>query len=84
MLQENFSCHSEVHISKATLDALNGTYKVEPADGMSRNSLLKSRGIETFFVTSQNVTGENTLDSKQSEPITAKINYNSTFKFMND
>ena len=59
-----------MHISKATLDALNGAYKVEPADGMSRSNLLHSRGIETFFVTSQRVNGEKNLNSeaKQSEP----------------
>ena len=34
--------------------ALNDAYKVEPADGMSRNTLLHSQNIETFFVTSRN------------------------------
>ena len=27
---------------------------MEPADGISRNSLLHSHGVETFFVTSRN------------------------------
>ena len=45
-----------MHISKATLDALGDTFCVEPANGKSRNSLLESENIETFFITSRIIT----------------------------
>ena len=37
---------------------------MEPADGMSRNSLLRSRGIETFFVTPHNTPTDGVSDGK--------------------
>ncbi|XP_064383390.1 adenylate cyclase type 2-like [Halichondria panicea] len=43
----------KVHISQATLDALQGAYNVEPANGKFRNILLEEKNIETFFVTSR-------------------------------
>jgi hypothetical protein len=44
---------SKVHISKATLDALGDTFRVEPGDGKSRSSILESEKIETFLITSR-------------------------------
>ena len=43
---------SKVHISEATLAALNGAYKVVPADGKSRNKTLEDFDVHTFFITS--------------------------------
>ncbi|XP_078689365.1 adenylate cyclase type 2-like [Branchiostoma floridae x Branchiostoma belcheri] len=39
-----------VHITKATLDELQGYYKVEPGDGHLRDDYLKENNVETFFV----------------------------------
>ena len=45
---------SKVHISKATMDALQGTFCVEPANGWSRSNILENQKVETFFITSRN------------------------------
>ncbi|KAK7898630.1 hypothetical protein WMY93_019483 [Mugilogobius chulae] len=39
-----------VHISSVTLEHLNGSYKVEPGNGQSRDSYLKEHGVVTFLV----------------------------------
>uniref|UniRef100_H2U1J0 Adenylate cyclase type 2 n=1 Tax=Takifugu rubripes TaxID=31033 RepID=H2U1J0_TAKRU len=39
-----------VHISSVTLEHLNGSYKVEPGDGQSRDSYLKEHRVVTFLV----------------------------------
>uniref|UniRef100_A0A673N0B7 adenylate cyclase n=1 Tax=Sinocyclocheilus rhinocerous TaxID=307959 RepID=A0A673N0B7_9TELE len=39
-----------IHITKATLQYLNGDYEVEPGFGGERNAYLKDNNIETFFV----------------------------------
>ncbi|XP_051516014.1 adenylate cyclase type 6-like [Myxocyprinus asiaticus] len=39
-----------IHITKATLQYLNGDYEVEPGFGGDRNAYLKDNNIETFFV----------------------------------
>lgn len=39
-----------IHITKATLQYLNGDYEVEPGFGGDRNAYLKDNKIETFFV----------------------------------
>ncbi|KAL2103951.1 hypothetical protein ACEWY4_000819 [Coilia grayii] len=39
-----------IHITKATLQYLNGDYEVEPGFGGERNAYLKEQGIETFLV----------------------------------
>lgn len=45
------SCLSRrVHISSVTLEHLQGSYKVEPGDGQSRDSYLKEHGVVTFLV----------------------------------
>uniref|UniRef100_A0A671ETE7 Adenylate cyclase type 1 n=1 Tax=Rhinolophus ferrumequinum TaxID=59479 RepID=A0A671ETE7_RHIFE len=40
----------KVHITKATLECLNGDYEVEPGHGQERNSFLRTHNIETFFI----------------------------------
>lgn len=44
-----------VHISSVTLEHLNGSYKVEPGDGQSRDSYLKEHGVLTFLVVNPKV-----------------------------
>ncbi len=41
-----------VHISKATLDYLNGAYETEPRDGNNeaKDPYLREHGIETFLI----------------------------------
>ncbi|CAL9702985.1 unnamed protein product [Knipowitschia caucasica] len=39
-----------IHITKATLQYLNGDYEVEPGHGGERNAYLKENDIETFLV----------------------------------
>uniref|UniRef100_A0A8B9KMP3 adenylate cyclase n=1 Tax=Astyanax mexicanus TaxID=7994 RepID=A0A8B9KMP3_ASTMX len=39
-----------IHITKATLQYLNGDYEVEPGFGGERNAYLKENSIETFLV----------------------------------
>lgn len=38
-----------------TLEHLNGSYKVEPGDGQSRDSYLKEHGVVTFLVVNPKV-----------------------------
>uniref|UniRef100_A0A8C3TJS9 adenylate cyclase n=1 Tax=Catharus ustulatus TaxID=91951 RepID=A0A8C3TJS9_CATUS len=40
----------KVHITKTTLECLNGDYEVEPGYGHERNSFLKKHNIETYFI----------------------------------
>ncbi|XP_078274617.1 adenylate cyclase type 1-like isoform X1 [Rhinoraja longicauda] len=40
----------KVHITKTTLECLNGDYEVEAGCGQERNSFLKKHNIETFFI----------------------------------
>ncbi|XP_056376248.1 adenylate cyclase type 1 isoform X6 [Hyla sarda] len=40
----------KVHITRTTLECLNGDYEVEPGYGYERNSFLKKHNIETFFI----------------------------------
>ncbi|XP_060731149.1 adenylate cyclase type 1b [Tachysurus vachellii] len=40
----------KVHITRATLDCLNGDYEVEPGNGRERNAFLQKHDIETFFI----------------------------------
>lgn len=39
-----------IHITKATLQYLNGDYDVEPGYGGERNAYLNNNNIETFLV----------------------------------
>ncbi|KAG7455184.1 hypothetical protein MATL_G00253830 [Megalops atlanticus] len=40
----------KVHITRSTLDCLNGDYEVEPGNGHERNAFLQKHHIETFFI----------------------------------
>uniref|UniRef100_A0A8C6PX28 Adenylate cyclase type 1 n=1 Tax=Nothobranchius furzeri TaxID=105023 RepID=A0A8C6PX28_NOTFU len=40
----------KVHITRSTLECLNGDYEVEPGNGHERNSFLQKHEIETFFI----------------------------------
>uniref|UniRef100_A0A9J7YG30 Adenylate cyclase type 1 n=1 Tax=Cyprinus carpio carpio TaxID=630221 RepID=A0A9J7YG30_CYPCA len=40
----------KVHITRATLECLNGDYEVEPGLGHERHSFLSKHAIETFFI----------------------------------
>ncbi|XP_059358590.1 adenylate cyclase type 1-like isoform X3 [Carassius carassius] len=40
----------KVHITRSTLDCLNGEYEVEPGNGRERHSFLLKHNIETFFI----------------------------------
>lgn len=42
--------HSRIHITRATLQYLNGDYEVEPGHGGERNAYLKEQHIETFLI----------------------------------
>ncbi|KAI8515270.1 Adenylate cyclase type 5 [Branchiostoma belcheri] len=42
-----------VHITKATLDYLNGDYEVEPGHGGERNNYLRDHNIETYLIKAQ-------------------------------
>jgi hypothetical protein len=42
-----------VHISKATLTSLTESFSVEPGNGGDRDSLLKTKNIETFLISPQ-------------------------------
>lgn len=44
------SAHSRIHITRATLQYLNGDYEVEPGRGGERNAYLKEQHIETFLI----------------------------------
>lgn len=39
-----------IHITKATLNYLNGDYDVEPGFGGERNVYLKKHNIETYLI----------------------------------
>lgn len=39
-----------IHITKATLNYLNGDYDVEPGAGGERNAYLKRNNIETYLI----------------------------------
>lgn len=41
---------SRIHITKATLNYLNGDYDVEPGFGGERNVYLRKHNIETFLI----------------------------------
>uniref|UniRef100_A0A8C4QGZ1 Adenylate cyclase type 1 n=1 Tax=Eptatretus burgeri TaxID=7764 RepID=A0A8C4QGZ1_EPTBU len=40
----------KVHLTKSTLDCLNGDYEVEPGHGQERNSYLLKHNIDTYFI----------------------------------
>ena len=42
--------HRKVHITRTTLECLNGDYEVEPGFGHERHAFLQKHSIETFFI----------------------------------
>lgn len=44
------SFSSRVHITKTTLDYLDGKFEVEPGNGGSRSGFLGDNKIETFLI----------------------------------
>lgn len=42
-----------IHISRATLDCLEGTYQTEEGHGRDRNEFLRKHNIDTFLICSQ-------------------------------
>lgn len=42
--------YRRIHITRATLQYLNGDYEVEPGRGGERNAYLKEQRIETFLI----------------------------------
>ncbi|XP_036942190.1 adenylate cyclase type 8 isoform X3 [Acanthopagrus latus] len=42
-----------IHISRATLDCLEGTYQTEEGHGRDRNEFLRKHNIDTFLISSQ-------------------------------
>lgn len=49
-LRLTFASHRKVHITRSTLECLNGDYEVEPGNGQERNAFLQKHDIETFFI----------------------------------
>lgn len=45
-----FGGNRKVHITRSTLECLNGDYEVEPGNGRERNAFLQKHDIETFFI----------------------------------
>lgn len=60
-----------VHITKETLDALNGTFKVEPGNGAERSEYLREHNIETFLIAADQE-HENLNDSYRAAPVSQK------------
>lgn len=42
--------YSRVHITKETLDYLNGEYEIEPGQGIERNNYLRDHNIDTYLI----------------------------------
>ncbi|XP_073490586.1 adenylate cyclase type 5 [Aquarana catesbeiana] len=57
-----------IHITKATLNYLNGDYEVEPGTGGERNAYLKKHNIETFLIV------QCTQKRKDEKAMIAKMN----------
>jgi len=43
-------CFSRVHITRATMEQLNGRFSVEPGNGGSREGYLADHKVETFLI----------------------------------
>uniref|UniRef100_A0A1A8P529 adenylate cyclase n=1 Tax=Nothobranchius rachovii TaxID=451742 RepID=A0A1A8P529_9TELE len=68
-----------IHITKATLNYLNGDYDVEPGAGGERNAYLKKNNIETYLIVgcSQKRKEEKALIAKMSRQRTNSVTHNS-------
>ncbi|XP_073401360.1 adenylate cyclase type 5 isoform X1 [Dendrobates tinctorius] len=67
-----------IHITKVTLNYLNGDYEVEPGAGGERNPYLKKHNIETFLIVrcSQKRKEEKAMIAKMSRQRTNSIGHN--------
>ncbi|KTG03915.1 hypothetical protein cypCar_00001989, partial [Cyprinus carpio] len=71
---------SRIHITKATLNYLNGDYDVEPGSGGERNVYLKKHNIETYLIVgcSQKRKEEKAMIAKMNRQRTNSVTHNST------
>uniref|UniRef100_A0A8C1CND1 Adenylate cyclase type 5 n=1 Tax=Cyprinus carpio carpio TaxID=630221 RepID=A0A8C1CND1_CYPCA len=69
-----------IHITKATLNYLNGDYDVEPGVGGERNVYLKKHNIETYLIVgcSQKRKEEKAMIAKMNRQRTNSVTHNST------
>ncbi|XP_026127310.1 adenylate cyclase type 5-like isoform X1 [Carassius auratus] len=69
-----------IHITKATLNYLNGDYDVEPGFGGERNLYLKKHNIETYLIVgcSQKRTEEKAMIAKMNRQRTNSVTHNNT------
>ncbi|XP_054644098.1 adenylate cyclase type 5 isoform X3 [Dunckerocampus dactyliophorus] len=69
-----------IHITKATLNYLNGDYDVEPGTGGERNAYLKRNNIETFLIVgcSQKRKEEKAMIAKMNRQRTNSMSHNSS------
>ncbi|XP_056610940.1 adenylate cyclase type 5 isoform X1 [Triplophysa dalaica] len=69
-----------IHITKATLNYLNGDYDVEPGFGGERNVYLKKHNIETYLIVgcSQKRNEEKAMIAKMNRQSSNSVNHNST------
>lgn len=44
------SCFSRVHVTRATMEQLNGRFAVEPGNGCTREGYLADHKVETFLI----------------------------------
>uniref|UniRef100_A0A671E374 Adenylate cyclase type 5 n=1 Tax=Rhinolophus ferrumequinum TaxID=59479 RepID=A0A671E374_RHIFE len=67
-----------IHITKATLNYLNGDYEVEPGCGGERNAYLKEHSIETFLILrcTQKRKDEKAMIAKMNRQRTNSIGHN--------
>uniref|UniRef100_A0A3Q1GZY1 Adenylate cyclase type 5 n=1 Tax=Acanthochromis polyacanthus TaxID=80966 RepID=A0A3Q1GZY1_9TELE len=68
-----------IHITKATLNYLNGDYDVEPGAGGERNTYLKKNSIETYLIVgcSQKRKEEKAMIAKMNRQRTNSVTHNS-------
>uniref|UniRef100_A0A8P4G645 Adenylate cyclase type 5 n=1 Tax=Dicentrarchus labrax TaxID=13489 RepID=A0A8P4G645_DICLA len=68
-----------IHITKATLNYLNGDYDVEPGAGGERNAYLKKNDIETYLIVgcSQKRKEEKAMIAKMNRQRTNSVTHNS-------
>ncbi|CAL9689752.1 unnamed protein product [Knipowitschia caucasica] len=68
-----------IHITKATLNYLNGDYDVEPGSGGERNVYLKKHNIDTYLILgcSQKRKEEKALIAKMNRQRTNSVTHNS-------
>lgn len=56
---------SRIHISRATLDCLEGSYETEEGRGYERNEFLRKHNIDTFLICPKEE--ENTVEAEPSK-----------------